>query len=408
MHETNTTQTATRRAATRRAEWPGHSRVERPWRTSARRPRSERVTSVVASVPPWIADRAYTPASADRPLLDRAAAAVRTLDAEHGARLVGLETLLTRTEAVASSRIEDEHASFDDYARAVAGVRANPSATTMVDATLAIRSLVHAVDGTEPLSHAALHRAHALLMRHDVTERPHAGRYRDVQNWIGGGSGPANARYVPPPPDLVPPLMDDLLRFLARDDLHPIAQAAIGHAQFESIHPFTDGNGRIGRALVAAVLRRRGLAGSVIVPVAAALVVDRAAYFHHLERYRFGSVHDFVAALASAIGTACDEAMTTSLLLAELDGAASSTRMLDDPVLLESAADELARQAGTSTDALVAPLVRDGLLRPVTDRRRDRAWIVPSVAAELDAFAERVHDALRVADGSGRAAAVRA
>ena len=72
-----------------------------------------------------------------------------------------------------------------------------------------------------------------------------------MQNWIGGGRTPRLARYVPLPPGLVPGLMDDLFAFLHRDDLHPVAQAAIAHAQFESIHPFTDGNGRIGRALMA-------------------------------------------------------------------------------------------------------------------------------------------------------------
>jgi hypothetical protein len=92
--------------------------------------------------------------------------------------------------------------------------------------------------------------------------------------------------------------MADLFAFLERDDVDPLAQAAIAHAQFESVHPFTDGNGRIGRALVNAVLRRRGLTTSLVVPVAAALVADRAGYFHELERYRDGHVDGIVTLTA--------------------------------------------------------------------------------------------------------------
>ena len=230
--------------------------------------------------------------------------------------------MLARTEAVASSRIEDEHADLDDYARAVVGSRANGSATLMVAATAAIRRMQDdATDGTVTAS--SILRAHHDLLRDDPVDGRDAGRWRTVQNWIGGGRSPRLAAYVPPPPELVPGAMDDLLAFVARDDVHPVAQAAIAHAQFESIHPFTDGNGRIGRALIGAVLRRRGITTAVTAPVATVLVADRARYFDHLVRYRSGAVHDFVADLAIAVGTACDEAALTALLL--------------DPVLLDPA-----------------------------------------------------------------------
>jgi Fic family protein len=97
----------------------------------------------------------------------------------------------------------------------------------------------------------ALLAAHAALMADDPSEHGYAGRWRDVENWIGGSDySPRNALYVPPPPDAVAGYVDDLLGFVHRDDLPVLAQAAVAHAQFESIHPFTDGNGRIGRALI--------------------------------------------------------------------------------------------------------------------------------------------------------------
>ncbi|MFJ3381439.1 Fic family protein [Curtobacterium sp. NPDC090217] len=380
---------------TRITDWPRHERAERPWRSGVRGPRADRLcTAVTTWIPPRIATARYRAAPGDDALLDRAVAALRRLDREHGTRIGALGGVLARTEAVASSRIEDEHAGLDDYARAVVGVRANDSATVMVAATRALDRLVtDAASGT--ITADAVRAAHLDLMRDDPLDGRDAGRYRTVQNWIGGGSSPRLATYVPPPPDLVPEAMADLLVFLARDDLHPVAQAAIAHAQFESIHPFTDGNGRIGRALIGAVLRRRGVSRTTV-PIATALVADRSRYFDHLVRYRFGSVHDFVADLAIAIGTACDEAALTALVLDE--HAADAARRLPwdvgalfhDPVMTEDDLTALAAESGRSPDDLAVALDRAGIIRSVTSRRRRRAWLVTDVATEVDAFAERV------------------
>jgi Fic family protein len=94
--------------------------------------------------------------------------------------------------------------------------------------------------------------------------------------------------------------MDDLLAFVGRTDLPILAQAAIAHAQFESIHPFTDGNGRIGRALISAVLRRRGLTQRVTVPLASAMLADTGRYFTQLNGYRDGRADEFVEYVAVA------------------------------------------------------------------------------------------------------------
>ena len=386
--------------------WPSHTTVTLPWRSSVRGPRHDReTTSVVASVPPRIARLPWSPDADTAALLDRAAAALVHLDEHHGDRLAVLGRVLDRTEAVATSRIEDEHATLDDLARAVVGVRANRSATAMVRAGEAIETLVSsAASGT--ITERALLAAHHRLMRDDPVDGRYAGRWRDVQNWIGGGATPRLARHVPPPAALVPELMDDLFAFLHRDDLHPIAQAAIAHAQFESIHPFTDGNGRIGRALVAAVLRRRGLARIVTVPVATALVAERDRYFWHLDRYRRGVVDEWVRDLAIAIGTVCDEATVTALLLDEAAVPRGSrwwpTRahdavartLLDDPVVTEDHLEQLLGDDARSIDTVTDDLCRAGVLRPVTERRRRRAWLAVAVADEVTAFTDRVHDAV--------------
>ncbi|MCS5486739.1 Fic family protein [Curtobacterium flaccumfaciens pv. beticola] len=357
-------------------------------------------------MPPRIADLDWAPDDGTAVLLARTTLALRALDEADGTG--PLRSMLLRTDAVASSRIEHEAAGLEDVARALVGVRANTSATVMVHAAAALEGFVDAA-GAGRIDEDALLAAHRRLLRDDPVDGPVAGRYRTVQNWIGGGATPRLATHVPPPPDLVPGLMADLFAFLDRDDLHPVAQAALAHAQFESIHPFTDGNGRIGRALVAAVLRRRGVTRTVHAPVSAALVADRDRYFAHLDRYRDGAVDEWVRDLAIALGAAADEALVTGLLLAEAASDRAATvcatglhavvgRGLDtDGVLTEDAAERLLTAvdpvAGPETlDAVVEDLCAAGALRPVTTRRRRRAWVAPAVVRELDAFTERVRD----------------
>ena len=117
---------------------------------------------------------------------------------------------------------------------------------------------------------------------------PYAGQLRGVQNWIGGNSyNPCSAAYVPPPPEHVGKLLEDLCAFCNTNELPAVAQAAIAHAQFETIHPFVDGNGRTGRAVIHLVLRRRGLARHVLPPVSLVLATGARSYIDGLTRFRY-------------------------------------------------------------------------------------------------------------------------
>lgn len=98
------------------------------------------------------------------------------------------------------------------------------------------------------------------------------GAARDVQNWIGTSPyNPCAADFVPPPPEMVDDLLDDLVAYVNGDDHPPLVQAAVSHAQFETIHPYADGNGRVGRALIHMVLTRRGLTSGAVLPEVGAL-----------------------------------------------------------------------------------------------------------------------------------------
>ncbi|EQD45196.1 filamentation induced by cAMP protein Fic, partial [mine drainage metagenome] len=138
---------------------------------------------------------------------------------------------------------------------------------------------------------------HRRLLARTLLE-PYAGIIRDQQNWIGGSSyNPCSADFVPPPPELVIELLRDLCDFSCTDDLLAIAQAAIAHAQFETIHPFVDGNGRTGRALIHLILRRRGLALRSIPPVSLVLATWARDYINGLALFRYVGSPDDPAAI---------------------------------------------------------------------------------------------------------------
>jgi Fic family protein len=130
------------------------------------------------------------------------------------------------------------------------------------------------------------------------------GRLRRRQNWIGRpGSTPVNADFVPPRDKQVRPLLKDLCAFIEREDVPILAQAAIAHAQFETIHPFGDGNGRVGRCLIHVVLRRRELAPRYVPPISLILAARVKQYVGGLILYREGQTNEWTRFFATVADT---------------------------------------------------------------------------------------------------------
>ena len=155
---------------------------------------------------------------------------------------------------------------------------------------------VNEVAAADEVTREHVLRIHAALMERTPTPQL-AGRVRDTQNWIGGNDfNPCQAAFVPPPPDRVHELLEDLCVFINRDDLPGVLQAALVHAQFETIHPFIDGNGRTGRALIHVVFRRRGPATGFVPPVSLALATNTDSYVAGLTAYRYDGPFDGAAA----------------------------------------------------------------------------------------------------------------
>ncbi len=232
-------------------------------------------------------------------------AAIRALNGR--ASVDGLEAigpLLLRSEAVASSRIEGYDVSSLNLARALVDPRAaRGSARTVAANVSAMEEAIAIGDREAPVTVDDLLAIHAVLMAGDEQARP--GRVREQQNWIGGRLGnPSDAAFVPPPEDLVGPLLEDLVAFMAREDLPAVPQAAVAHAQFETIHPFIDGNGRVGRALIHVVLRRRGVAARFVPPVSIVLAARPTAYVEGLVAFREGRAGEWIASFAGAASRA--------------------------------------------------------------------------------------------------------
>lgn len=405
-------------------DWAPHARVEVPWRQQVERgPRADRLLRTIeVRVPPRIAEADHV---ADRPLaasMANALAGLRQLDGSHGRRLRSLNQLLLRTESVASSKIEDVEASLVDYGRAVLGARSSASAVSMAAATDALADVVTQADVSGVVGLTSLRDAHAVLFRRSVDQQHHAGRFRTVQNWIGGSDyTPRNALYVPPPPDLVPSLLEDLVAFANRDDVPVLVQAAVVHAQFESIHPFVDGNGRIGRTLVHAVLRRRRVTRHLTVPLASALVAHRESYFDALGDYREGLARPIVAMLTAAVIVATHESRRTATHLHEIrtdwDARLGPVRrgspvhrvliaLPEHPtVTVSGLADSLGLErdeVGAAVDALHAVQILEPAPRGLGDRRRgrweDRVWAARDILDELADLDQRIVAVSRLRD----------
>lgn len=244
----------------------------------------------------------------------RAEAAITELNtADSVAGLEAIGPLLLRSEAIASSRIEGYELSQRNLARALIDPRsARGTAKTVAANVVAMEEAIAIGERPEPLTTDDVLAIHRMLMAGEP-ERVRPGHFRREQNWIGGRlNSPLDARFVPPPEHEVDRLIADLLAFLARDDIPPVAQAAIGHAQFETIHPFVDGNGRVGRCLVHVVLRRTGLAPRFVPPVSIVLAARPSSYVDGLVAFREGRVAAWCASFASA----CEQAARLSVELA--------------------------------------------------------------------------------------------
>lgn len=255
-----------------------------------------------AWVPDPIAAEDYDVAAAVARRTERAAAQLRRADELLPVAWEPMARVLLRAEGVASSNIEGLRARIEEVVLAeVDDTGADPAAAWIADNLAVISDAIRA-SRRRRLSMEALNRWHRRLMRHSELPSAMVGRLRTSQGWIGGTS-PLDAVYVPPPEGRLPELMRDLVGFADREDLDAVTQAAVLHAQFETIHPYGDGNGRMGRLLVGWLLARR-LHVWLPPPVSVLIARDPGGYLSGLHQFREGSVEDFIGWFADIVARA--------------------------------------------------------------------------------------------------------
>lgn len=330
-------------------------------------------------------------------LVSEAEHAIRQLNDEGGSALDPLARLLLRTESIASSKVEGMQLGVRELARAEAkaesGITPSPTA---LEVLANIDAMVLAVEEASEVDRFGLTEILAIHKRlfEGALHRHIAGRVRTQQNWIGGNDhNPCGADFVPPPPEKVDRLLADLCEAIKDRTLSPLVQAALVHAQFETIHPFDDGNGRAGRALVHVILRRRGIAPRFLPPISVVFAGARRRYIDALTKFRGDSVEEWLEHFAAATVRAARlarayvaatrdlqerwrEHLRTAGRAPRADAAAWAIIELlpAHPMISAPVAAAVTGRAKGRVYEGIEQLVATGVLLPVSAGRRNRWW----------------------------------
>jgi len=310
---------------------------------------------------------------------------------------------LLRSESVASSRIEGVAISHKPLGRAeYEGIRrADGKAAEVLGNVEAMQRAIGLAERPTGFDVENIIEIHRTLLAH-TEDRDIAGVIREKQNWIGGNDyNPVGAAYVPPPPDYVPELMEDLCRFIEREDLPPVAQAAIAHAQFENIHPFADGNGRTGRALIYAVLRRRGEIEAYVPPISLVLGARPKTYVNGFGAYSVGDVSAWCRVFAEATAQAAEAAFEFARLievrqqdwlkrLGRPRGDAAVRQLVsalpEQPVIDIPTGQRITAKSHVAVGNAIRQLVDAGILKPMNNRKWGQVWECDELLDLVDEF----------------------
>ena len=389
----------------------------RPWRSdpgqaASRRQRMSARGPYQAAVPARIAELPVHVSAGVQAEVEDAVREITRFDAEVGVlaarradsegedaatELAPLAAVLLRTESASSSEIEGVTAGARALALAAIDAKTGRNAQLVTANVIAMQRAVELADEISVGSILAAHEA--LLVGHAP------GRFRASQVWIGSNAiSPHTASFVPPHHSRVEDAMRDLIAFVERVDLPVLVQCAVAHAQFETIHPFNDGNGRVGRTLVHAMLRHSDVTRRLTVPVSAGLLTDTAAYFAALTAYRQGDVEPIVQQFANASFRAVSNGRQLvdqlERVYDEWAGRLPSRRgsaarrmlphLLNQPAINTGSVQTATGVALSAAQRAIEQLVSAGIVEPVGAGRRNRVWLAQEVIDALDAFAERV------------------
>ena len=300
-----------------------------------------------------------------------------------------------RKEAVLSSQIEGTQSSLSDLLLFELEEAPGVPIDDVVEVSNYVAALEHGLTRTRegfPLSNRLLQEMHEILLSRGRGASKQPGEFRRSQNWIGG-SRPGNARFVPPPPETVPGCMASLERFLHDEPerIERVVKAALAHVQFETIHPFLDGNGRIGRLLITLLFCLDGVLREPLLYLSLYFKQRRSEYYELLDRVRTeGDWESWVTFFAEGVRVTADAASKTARSLAQifqddrtkvrsLARSAGSALRVHEALQRRPVASiaSLVAQSGLTTPTVTAAitgLARLGIAREITGRRRNRLF----------------------------------
>ena len=354
-----------------------------------------------AVVPPFIADLPIALPDSLGSAVVAAERALAELDAElnaSDAAVVEAATFaLLRSESVSSSRIEGINVTHRRLAEAIQDAgSAKHLAREVVGNIEAMQAAVAYGSNAEPLSPDDILDLHRRLMARTVGIKE--GQFRTDQSWIGAEHVEDGVAYVPPPPGTVRGLMSDLCDFINTSPTTSVVRAAIAHAQFEAVHPFVDGNGRVGRCIVSITLRKAG-GTTTIPPVSSVLLTDTDGYFAALREFQQNAnPSPWIGQFAQATIEACRRAKALVADIEELKidwrqrtGARNGShliRLIDAlPTLTLATAEQVAERLDIDANQarrLLGQLEDAGIAKQVSDGRRNRVWRVDQMLRLLD------------------------
>lgn len=297
--------------------------------------------------------------------------------------------MYVRQEAVLSSQIEGTQSTLDDVLVSEADEQGIETPRDVGEVVNYVRAMNHGLARLPslPLSLRLIREIHGQLMAGVRGGLKDPGEFRRSQNWIGGRT-PSDALFVPPPPEPMHEALGNLEKFLHdRESLPTLIHCAVAHAQFETIHPFLDGNGRTGRLLIALLLCERGILHHPLLYISLYLKANRSAYYAHLTDIRCkGDWEGWIKFFLRGVEASGNEAVRTArevfrlreAHLAAFSGDAQATKMLHalcaKPLVSAAAA---AAWLDCSTDTatrVIQRLEAAGILVEITGRQRNRVW----------------------------------
>lgn len=311
-----------------------------------------------------------------------------------------------RKEAVMSSQIEGTQSSLADLMLFEVNAAPGVPLEDVREVSSYVAALDHGLRRLRegfPLCLRLIKEMHALLMTHGRGAGKSPGEWRRVQNWIGGAH-PARASFVPPPPQQVEPCLNDLEAFLNDQPQRfpPLLKAALAHVQFETIHPFLDGNGRLGRLLITLVLAHEGVLHEPLLYLSVYFKAHRATYYELLQRVRQdGDWEAWLDFFASAVAATARQAVATAQALnhlgredrrhiQSLGRQAGSALMIHEALFARPVSDiaGICERTGLSPNTVAKMLAllehELGLVREITGQRRNRVFVYPTVLDVLN------------------------